>query len=80
MASGAPVIAYGEGGALETVTDATGVIFKPQTADALIEAVRLFEREPARYREAACRARAAEFSKERFQRELKSLVDREHRH
>jgi glycosyltransferase involved in cell wall biosynthesis len=44
MASGRPVIAYGRGGALETVVEGrTGLFFKDQTAEALIGAVERFE-------------------------------------
>lgn len=72
MASGAPVIAYGEGGAAETVIDGqTGILFRPQTVDGLIAAVTTLEQSPQRFSELACRARAAEFSRERFKRELK---------
>lgn len=74
MASGAPVIAYGEGGAAETVTPETGIFFRPQTVEALMEAVMKLERGEARISEQACRARAAEFSKERFQRELVAAI------
>ena len=43
-ASGRPVIAYGAGGALETVRDGvTGVLFGAQTADSLAEGVRRAE-------------------------------------
>ncbi len=43
QASGRPVIAYGFGGAAETVIDGeTGVLFREQTADALVEAVEGF--------------------------------------
>lgn len=46
MASGRPVIAYGRGGALDTVRDRqTGLLFDSQSADALIDAVETFERE-----------------------------------
>lgn len=48
MASGKPVIAFGKGGALETVIDrqegGTGIFFYDQTVDALIEAIRKLER------------------------------------
>jgi glycosyltransferase involved in cell wall biosynthesis len=51
QACGTPVIAYGAGGALETVRDirqhpnsGTGLFFQSQSADALIEAVNTFER------------------------------------
>jgi glycosyltransferase involved in cell wall biosynthesis len=46
MASGRPVIAYGRGGALDTVLDRrTGLLFEDQSVAALIEAVETFERE-----------------------------------
>jgi glycosyltransferase involved in cell wall biosynthesis len=74
MASGAPVIAYGEGGAAETVTEKTGLLFKPQTVEALMDAVNRVESGEARFDEAACRARAREFSKDRFQREFAAAI------
>ena len=44
MASGRPVIAYGRGGALDTVIDGqTGLLFHDQSVDGLIEAVERFE-------------------------------------
>ena len=44
MASGMPVIAYGRGGALETVVDGiTGVFFGEQTAESLVQAMGRFE-------------------------------------
>ncbi len=46
MASGRPVIAYGRGGALDTVVDGkTGLLFHDPSVDGLIEAVRAFEAE-----------------------------------
>lgn len=74
MASGAPVIAYGEGGAAETVTEKTGLFFRPQTVDALMAAVHKFENGEVSFDEQACRARAAEFSRERFQREMIGVI------
>ena len=50
MAAGSPVIAYGNGGLLDTVTcaskgmsNATGILFKEQTVNSLIQAVKWFE-------------------------------------
>jgi len=44
MASGRPVIAFGRGGALDTVVDGrTGLLFHEQSVDGLIEAVEHFE-------------------------------------
>ncbi len=46
MASGRPVIAYGRGGALDTVRDReTGLLFGQQDADGLVAAIECFERE-----------------------------------
>ncbi|WP_212524273.1 glycosyltransferase [Actibacterium sp. MT2.3-13A] len=44
MASGRPVIAYGRGGALDTVLEGeTGLLFREQSVEALIDAVERFE-------------------------------------
>lgn len=44
MASGRPVLAYGKGGALETVEDGvSGLFFGEQTVESLVEGVRRFE-------------------------------------
>ncbi len=44
MASGRPVIAYGRGGALDTVVDGeTGLLFREQSVDGIIDAVERFE-------------------------------------
>lgn len=44
MASGRPVIAYGRGGALDTVVDGeTGLLFREQSVDGLVRAVEAFE-------------------------------------
>jgi len=74
MACGAPVIAYGAGGALETVLDSatpspdgpTGLLYTPQTADALIEAVRTFERIGGVFRPGRLTAWARRFDRGRF--------------
>ena len=77
QAAGTPVIAYAEGGALETVVpyssnvvtssdagNATGVFFAQQTADALARAVRLRER--LDFRTDVLRARAGNFDVDTF--------------
>ena len=75
MASGAPVIAFGEGGAAETVIDGrTGLFFRPQSAEGLMEAVTRIESGLVAFDESACRARAAEFTRGRFQRELMEKI------
>jgi glycosyltransferase involved in cell wall biosynthesis len=64
MSAGAPVIAFGQGGALETVRDGvTGLFFSEQTVESLVEALDRFER--TNFDKAAIQAHAAEFSRQR---------------
>ena len=76
MASGAPVIAFGEGGACETVTDSTGILFSRQTVEALAEAVMDLESGRRKFPESECRARAGFFTEDRFKSEILAEVDR----
>lgn len=74
MACGIPVIAYGRGGAAESVIDGvTGRLFSSQTVESLIEAIDAFEREPVPLT-AACRERALTFAPERFRERFKAFV------
>lgn len=70
MASGAPIIAFNEGGACETVTEKTGILFSPQTVDALCDAVMDIESGRKRFAAEDCRARAAFFTEGRFKEEI----------
>jgi len=75
QAAGTPVIALGQGGALETIRGLesdrpTGVLFDQQTPHSLIDALQTFEREQHRIMAAECRANAARFGIERFQRQF----------
>jgi glycosyltransferase involved in cell wall biosynthesis len=75
MACGRPVIAFADGGALETVkAGATGEFFRSPTADAIREAVESFN--PAAYDPVAIRAHAEGWSLPRFQRQILDLVRR----
>ena len=77
MASGKPVIAYGEGGALESVVEAsdhpTGVFFYEQSAASLTEALQKFRR--LRYDPKSIRARAEEFDRSAFKRKLGRYIE-----
>jgi glycosyltransferase involved in cell wall biosynthesis len=80
QACGTPVIAFGKGGALETVRGpeqprATGVFFQRQDPDAVRDAVRLFLADESRYTGDSCRANAMQFSAERFRKEFREFVD-----
>ncbi len=76
---GTPVIAFGKGGALETIRGLdterpTGVFFGQQSTAALIEAVGLFERERGRISPMACRENAQRFSVAAFRRQFTAFV------
>ena len=65
LAAGCPVIAFGEGGVRDTVTDGkTGVFFFEQTEQALEAAIRRFEK--LKFNPKILRQRAMLFSKARF--------------
>ncbi|MBF2015002.1 MAG: glycosyltransferase [Rivularia sp. T60_A2020_040] len=73
QACGTPVIAYGAGGALETVRDirsygdtGTGTFFNQQTEASLMEAVETFEANREKFNPEYARKHATQFSKEMF--------------
>lgn len=71
---GTPVIAFGKGGILETVAEGkTGVFFKEQTAQSLKDAVLYFQ--TLNFIPKEIREHALQFSKERFESEIKAFVD-----
>jgi glycosyltransferase involved in cell wall biosynthesis len=79
QACGTSVIAYGKGGALETIRglDAeqpTGVFFLEQTVDSICAAVSEFELAQTRISPSACRANAMRFAPERFRAEFMAFV------
>ncbi|EKD49190.1 MAG: hypothetical protein ACD_63C00232G0004 [uncultured bacterium] len=75
MASGRPVIAYGRGGALESVVPGkTGILFEEQTPDALIDALNKFKLDDFDPRE--IRQHALQYDKERFKKDIKDYVDK----
>ena len=74
MAGGAPVLAYGEGGARETVVDGeTGLFFREQNAESLAVCIEEFER--YNFSASACRARAEQFSRENFKKEILAFCE-----
>ena len=75
MASGCPVIAYGSGGALETVVDSkTGILFPEQTTVSLSHAVEKFEQH--RFNHRAIREHAESFNEDRFRREMLDFIEK----
>lgn len=73
MATGRPVIAYGRGGALDTVVDGkTGILFDEQTVESLMEAITQFE--AATFDPDEIQAHAREFSKQVFKTKIADLL------
>jgi glycosyltransferase involved in cell wall biosynthesis len=71
QACGTPVVAYGSGGATETVvgmplSNATGIFYTTQSPQAIVDAIARFEESIDSLTSAACRANAERFSAERF--------------
>ncbi len=74
QASGTPVIAYGKGGALESVIPGkTGELFQTQTALSLAEVLKNFN--PAKYNPEEIKINAERFSKNNFQNHIKNFVE-----
>jgi glycosyltransferase involved in cell wall biosynthesis len=74
MASGRPVIAFERGGVTESViADETGVFFPEQTAEALSDAILRYESMRDAFEPNRLRARATQFTKARFQSEIRRL-------
>ena len=82
QACGTPVIAYGRGGALETVKDirqhpedGTGLFFNTQHSSALIEAVEIFEQVETKIDPESCRTQAMNFSPTVFKRSYLKYIE-----
>jgi len=81
QACGAPLIAYGSGGACEIVRgldqpQPTGLFFREQTAEAIAAAVDQFEAAQDQFSADACRQNAERFAPRQFDDAFKAFVDR----
>lgn len=79
QACGTPVIAFGRGGALETVLglhhhNPTGLFFQEQTTSAILNAIQLFETHYHRFTVPNCVTQAQQFSPKRFREQLLSFI------
>ncbi|MCH1920489.1 glycosyltransferase family 4 protein [Shewanella sp. A3A] len=79
QACGTPVIAFGKGGALETVRPLgaehpTGVFFSEQSVESVCSALEEFENSCGAITTSACRENAERFSDARFQQEFSAFV------
>lgn len=80
QACGVPVIAYGRGGALESIRgvwtgemphrDPTGVFFPSQTVPSVVDAIRFFESQEAMFHPAACLENSKRFAPSVFKRKF----------
>lgn len=81
QACGTPVIAYGRGGALETVRgvrnshEPTGVFFDRQDIDSICEAINFFEEHYEAYTPDNCRKNAEMFSVKKFREKLREYIE-----
>ncbi len=74
MAVGTPVIAYRSGGVQETVAEGkTGIFFDQNTPERINEAIEKFE--SAKISSKECRKQAEKFSKEKFNKKIKQLIE-----
>ncbi len=82
---GKPVIAYGRGGALETIVPLgsgtenaapSGVFFDAQTPEALNEAVEILENNREEFDAAGIKRNALRFNRARFKREINEYIQR----
>ena len=79
QACGTPVIAFGKGGALETINsihsaNPTGAFFDKQEVSSVITAVEDFERNQDLFLPENCRNQALKFSNQRFHTEIEQYV------
>ena len=86
QACGVPVIAFGKGGALETIIgnyssqnevakSDTGVFFEKQTVEELIKAIEVFEKNQDKFNKETIRNQALKFDTKRFEIEFKTTID-----
>jgi glycosyltransferase involved in cell wall biosynthesis len=81
QACGTPVLAYGKGGCLETICGLehekpTGMFFKEQTVESIIDIVNKFENNPQVITSFNCRQNAFRFSIENFRHNFINFVNR----
>lgn len=74
MACGTPVIAFKSGGALETVTEQTGVFFDEAISGSLANVLKNFD--GSKFGKEKCREHASGFSKKIFEEKIRAAVER----
>jgi len=75
QAAGCPIIAYGQGGALDTVIDGTtGIFFVEQSPECLIEAIQRYERIYSNFLVGELIQNSLKFNKSRFIDEFRKFI------
>jgi glycosyltransferase involved in cell wall biosynthesis len=82
QASGTPVVAFGKGGALETIiglgeSEPSGLFFEAQSIESLAKAINRFEENEFAFKKEYCVANAQRFSDVRFREEFENFVEQE---
>jgi glycosyltransferase involved in cell wall biosynthesis len=76
QSSGTPVIAYDKGGVRESVDEGrTGIFFREQTPESIIEAIDRFESNTSLLDPAGIRERASRFGIEQFKRQFEAFTE-----
>jgi glycosyltransferase involved in cell wall biosynthesis len=76
QAAGCPVIAYGQGGALETVVnEITGIFFDEQSSESLIDALQRYERIYSSFHVPDLLKNSRKFEKDNFIKEFREFVN-----
>lgn len=77
QACGTPIIAYGRGGALETVVpEKSGIFFYEQSEESIINAVERFDKIEEKFQPDLIRKGVEKFNKQRFKEEFKRFVEK----
>ena len=78
MASGRPVIAFGQGGATETVVNnKTGIFFNTESSEAIVNAVKKFNN--IEFNPQEIHAHAMQFSKKQFKENIENFIKDEYK-
>ena len=74
MAAGTPVIAYKKGGALDFISNNSGIFFEKQTFKSLVKVLQEVESGEVKFKPTGVRSQAEKFNKEKFIKEIQTLV------
>ena len=76
QAAGCPVLAYGKGGALETVSDGvTGILFPEQSVESLMVAILAFENQWTQFHPNNLIQNARRFGKQHFMEKFRKFIE-----